>query len=158
MLVWFLYLKIAFKTGCQTLSVRVSATWYSGIFKFLTALEKNLFKTVAFLPSLLMILSPSTKIIFSTDITLSEKKWFDSSPKLLITCNIFFHLDWRSSFSLSFVKEKHSDSAAYYKQCFSLHFSFLDRNFSNEFFSFSSLFQSFIHKRGIASSWILFLP
>ena len=48
---WFLYLRIPFKTGCEILSTRVSAPWYFAILKFLAALEKNLFKTVEFLPS-----------------------------------------------------------------------------------------------------------
>ena len=64
MLGLFLYFKIALNIGWEILVARESVSWYSGIFKFLTAFEINEFKISAFSPSSLIIPSPSTNVIF----------------------------------------------------------------------------------------------
>ena len=72
MLGWFLNFIIVLNIGWDILLAWESASWYSGMFRFLIAFEKNLFKTSAFsLPSLI-ISSPYTSVILSNGFTLSE--------------------------------------------------------------------------------------
>ena len=73
MLGWFLYFTIDFKTGLLIKSERGSHLVYSGIFRLLTIFEKEVFKTRAVSLSFPIISSSSIKVIFSEEITLSDK-------------------------------------------------------------------------------------
>ena len=69
----FLYSKIVFRYDCELLSAHGSVSLYSRIFKFVIALNK-LFKTVAFLSSLLIIPSPSTRNVLLLGLILPNNR------------------------------------------------------------------------------------
>ena len=73
MLGWFLYFSTDFKTGSLINSERGSRLLYSRIFRLLIIFEKKVFKTRAVSLLLLIISSFSIKVIFSEEVTLSEK-------------------------------------------------------------------------------------
>ena len=86
---WSLYFWIDFKTGSlMTLEIG-SDTGYSGILRWLMMVEEKVFKTLAVLLSVLMNLSFSIKIIFSSDVVLSERKGLTVFQKVLLSV-IFF--------------------------------------------------------------------
>ena len=60
----FLYFIIALNIGWETVLERGCGSWFLGICRFSAALENNLFKIFAFFPSLLIIFSSSTYVIF----------------------------------------------------------------------------------------------
>ena len=64
MLGWFLYFKTALNIGWEISIAKESVFWYSGIFKVLTAFDKNVFKISAFSPYSLTASFPSTNVIF----------------------------------------------------------------------------------------------
>ena len=69
---WFSYLSIALKIGREIFSARGLVSLNSGIFRFLTALEKNEFRRPALSLSSFIISLSSTSIIFSLDFDLSD--------------------------------------------------------------------------------------
>ena len=86
---WSLYFWIDFKTGSLITLERGSDTGYSGILRWLMMVEEKVFKTLAVLLSVLMNLSFSIKIIFSSDRVLSERKGLTVFQKVLLSM-IFF--------------------------------------------------------------------
>ena len=80
---WFLYLSIGLSVGWDILSAKMLVLLYSGIFRLLTALEKNAFNSYAFFSSSMDIISTFTKVVFSFDFTL-QKNSVLSSPNLHI--------------------------------------------------------------------------
>ena len=86
---WSLYFRIDFKTGSLTSLEIGSDTRYSGILRLLIMVEKKVFKTLAVLLLVLMILSFSIKVIFSSDGVLSERKGLNVLQKVLLSV-IFF--------------------------------------------------------------------
>ena len=90
MLGWFLYFTIDFKTESLINSERRSHLVYTGISRLLIIFEKKVFKTRA-VPILFPIISfSSVKVIFSEEVTLSEKKPLKNFPKHFVACYIFF--------------------------------------------------------------------
>ena len=73
MLGWFLYFTIDFKTESLINSETGSHLVYSGIFRLLTIFEKKVFKTRTVSLSFPIISSSSIKVIFSEEVTLSDK-------------------------------------------------------------------------------------
>ena len=72
MLGWFLNFIIALNIGWDILLAWRSASWYTGIFRFLTAFEKNLFKISAFSLSSFIISYLSTSVILLDGFISSE--------------------------------------------------------------------------------------
>ena len=95
---WSLYTRIDFKTGSPTSFEIGSDTWYSGILRLLRMVEKKVLKTLAVLLPVLMILSFSIKVIFSSNVFyLREKAWLFSRE---ICCLWFsFHLNYCNNIS-----------------------------------------------------------
>ena len=69
---WFLYLSTALKIGSGIFSARGLESLNSGILRFFTALEKKEFRSSALSLSSLIILLPSTSVIFSFDLSESN--------------------------------------------------------------------------------------
>ena len=86
---WSLYFRVHFKAGSLTSFEIGSDTWYSGISRLPMMIEKKVFKALAVLLSVLMILSFSIKVIFSSDGVLSERKGLVVFQEVLLPA-IFF--------------------------------------------------------------------
>ena len=73
---WFLLFRIALSVGLESLSAKGLVLVNLGILRFLTALEKKIFKSSAFCSSCVVTVWSSTKVIFAFDLVLSENKDF----------------------------------------------------------------------------------
>ena len=85
MLGWFLYFTIDFKTESLINSETGSHLVYSGIFRLLIIFEKKVFKTRAVSLSFPIISSSSIKVIFSEEVTLSEKNGLTIFQNVLLS-------------------------------------------------------------------------
>ena len=97
---WFAYFNMVLKIGREILSAKGTTPWKSGIFRSITALEKNLLKISAIFTSSLTISSSvlpsvsrfslcSTNVIFSDDFILSESKGFTVRQNYLLSVRSF---------------------------------------------------------------------
>ena len=82
---WFLYFSIALSVGLLSLSAKGLVLLNLGILRFLTAFEKKIFKRSSFCSSCVVIVSSSTKVIFSFDLVLSENKGFTVLQNCLLS-------------------------------------------------------------------------
>ena len=100
-----LYLRIDFKTG-SLISLEIgSGNGYSGILRLLMMVEKKVFKAFAVLVSVLMILSFSITVIFSSNGVLSNRKGLTVFQKFC--CLWFsFYLNYCNKFFLDFLNNE----------------------------------------------------
>ena len=89
MLGWFLYFTIDFETGSLINSERGTYLVYSGIFRLLTIFEKKVFKTRAVSLSFPIISSSVIKVIFSEEVTLSEKNGLTVFQSISLSVTFF---------------------------------------------------------------------
>ena len=81
------------KIGWGIFSTRESESLNSGIFRFLTALEKKEFRSSALSLSSLIILLSSTSVIFSFDFDLSESNGLTVLQNCLLSAmSLWFRL------------------------------------------------------------------
>ena len=110
MLRWFLYFKMALKTGSLMFLVTELFELNFRILSFFTILEKELFKVFAISHSDVSNFSFSVRFIFSLDTDFSESKGF---PKSLIVYNIFL-IQILVMFFFSFFQERHAFISLFY--------------------------------------------
>ena len=89
---WSVYFRTDFKTGSLTSLQIGSDTRYSGILRLLMMVEKKVFKALPVFLSNLIILFFSIKVIFSSDVVLSERKGLTVFQKILLSV-IFFSFE-----------------------------------------------------------------